>query len=95
MTKEPTRSEKAVREPRVMAPKAVVIMPVNTVAGMGQDRSSFTLEKNLEKGVALSRASDHHVRPTVKKVPTRQGPRERKIMKRRPKVAPVLPVACA
>ena len=78
-----------------MAPKAVVIRPVNTVAGMGHDRFSFTLEKNFEKGVALSRASVHHVRPTVRKVPMRQGARERKIMKRSPKVAPLLPVACA
>jgi hypothetical protein len=43
--------------------------------------------------VALSRARVHHVRPTVRKVPIRQGVRERKMMKRRPKVAPVEPVA--
>jgi hypothetical protein len=67
---------------------------VKIVAGTGHDRSSLTLEKTLENGVALSRASDHHVRPTVRKVPIRQGARDRKIMKRRPKVAPVLPVAC-
>lgn len=77
-----------------MAPNAVVIRPVKTVAGIGHDRSSLTLEKKVENGVALSRASDHHVLPTVRKVPMRQGPRDRNIMNRRPKVAPVLPVAC-
>jgi len=78
-----------------MAPNAVVIIPVNTVAGMGHDKFSSTLEKNFEKGVALSRASVHHVLPTVKKVPMRQGQRDRKIMKRSPNVASLLPVACA
>lgn len=79
----------------VIAPNAVVMMPVKIVAGIGHDRSSLTLEKKPEKGVALSRASDHHVRPTVRKVPMRQGARDRNIIKRRPNVAPVLPVACA
>jgi hypothetical protein len=93
MTKEPTRSEKAALDPSVMAPKAVVMRPVKTVAGMGQERGSLTEEKKDEKGTALSRASAHQVRPTVRKVPMRQGARERKMMKRRPKVAPVEPVA--
>jgi len=78
-----------------MAPNAVVMTPVKTVAGIGQLRSSFTWEKNPEKGVALSRASAHHVRPTVRKVPIKQGVRERKMMNKSPKVAPVLPVAWA
>jgi hypothetical protein len=43
--------------------------------------------------VALSRARVHHVRPTVRKVPIRQGVRERKMMNKRPNVAPVEPVA--
>jgi len=93
MTKDPTRSENAALEPSVIAPKAVVMIPVKTVAGMGQERSSLTMEKNPEKGTALSRARAHHVRPTVRKVPMRQGARERKMMKRRPNVAPVEPVA--
>jgi hypothetical protein len=54
---------------------------------------SLTLEKNPENGVALSRASAHHVRPTVKNVPIKQGPRDRKMMNKSPNVAPVLPVA--
>jgi len=95
MTKEPARSENAVLLPRVMAPNAVVMTPVKIVAGIGQLRSSFTLEKNPEKGVALSRANAHHVRPTVRKVPIRQGTKERKMINKRPKVALVLPVAWA
>ena len=92
-TNEPTRSENAAWDPKVMAPKAVVMSPVKRVAWIGQERSSLTWEKKPEKGVALSRAKVHQVRPTVRKVPMRQGGRERKMMKRRPKVAPVLPVA--
>jgi len=94
MTKEPTRSENAALDPRVIAPNAVVISPVKIVAGIGQLKSSLTDEKKCEKGTALSRARAHHVRPTVRKVPMRQGARDRKMMKRRPKVAPVEPVAC-
>ncbi len=77
-----------------MAPNAVVMSPVKTVASIGQLSSSLTFEKKPEKGVALSRASAHQVRPTVRKVPIKQGPRDRKMMKRSPNVAPVLPVAC-
>lgn len=81
--------------PRVIAPKAVVMIPVKIVAGIGQLRSSSTLEKKPENGTALSRARAHHVRPTVRKVPIKQGANDRKMMNKRPKVAPVLPVACA
>ena len=95
ITKEPTRSEKAALLPRVMAPNAVVIRPVKMVAGMGQLRVSLTCEKNPGKGVALSRASAHQVRPTVRKVPIMQGTNDKKMMNSRPNVAPVLPVACA
>ena len=95
ITKDPTRSEKAALLPIVIAPKAVVMIPVRIVAGIGQLRSSSTLEKKPEKGTALSRARAHHVRPTVRKVPIKHAANDRKMMKRRPKVAPVLPVACA
>jgi hypothetical protein len=95
ITKDPTRSEKAALLPIVIAPKAVVMSPVNTVAGIGQLRPSSTLEKKPENGVALSRARVHQVRPTVRKVPIKQGANDRKMMNKRPKVAPVLPVACA
>lgn len=93
MTNEPTRSENAAFDPRVIAPKAVVMMPVKMVAGMGQLSLSLTLQKYPAKGVALSRERAHHVRPTVRKVPIKQGAKERKMMNRRPNVAPVLPVA--
>lgn len=77
----------------MIAPKAVVMMPVKIVDSMGQLRSSLTFEKKPEKGVALSRASAHHVRPTVRKVPIKQGLRDKKMMNKSPNVAPVLPVA--
>ena len=93
MTKEPTRSEKAALLPRVIAPKAVVMTPVKMVAGIGQLRSSSTLEKKPANGVALSRAKAHHVRPTVRNVPIKQGAKDKKMMNRSPNVAPVLPVA--
>ncbi len=92
--KDPARSLKAVLLPMVIAPKAVVNNPVRTVAGMGQLKPSLTCEKKGANGVALSRERAHHVRPTVRKVPIRHGVSERKTMKRRPKVALVLPVAC-
>ena len=95
MTKDPTRSEKAALLPRVIAPNAVVMRPVKMVAGMGQLRFSSTLEKKPENGVALSRARAHQVRPTVRKVPIKQGANDRKMINKRPNVAPVLPVACA
>ena len=95
ITKDPTRSEKAALLPRVMAPNAVVMSPVKRVAGIGQLRSSSTLEKKPEKGTALSRARAHHVRPTVRKVPIKHGAKDRKMINNRPNVAPVLPVACA
>ena len=93
MTNEPTRSENAAWLPRVMAPNAVVMSPVKMVDSIGQLRFSLTFEKIPEKGVALSRASAHQVRPTVRNVPIKQGPRDRKMMNRSPNVAPVLPVA--
>jgi hypothetical protein len=94
MTNEPTRSEKAALLPRVIAPKAVVMRPVKIVAGIGQLRSSSTLEKKPENGVALSRARAHQVRPTVRKVPIMQAAKDRKMINKRPNVAPGLPVAC-
>lgn len=69
------------------------MIPVKTVAGIGQLRFSLTWEKKPENGTALSRARAHHVLPTVRKVPIRHGARERKMINSRPKVAPVLPVA--
>lgn len=93
MIKEPARSEKAVVLPRVMAPRPVVIIPTKMVAGMGHERRSLTRLKSGAKGTALSRARAHQVRPTVRNVPIRQGMSERKMMKRRPKVAAVDPVA--
>lgn len=42
--------------------------PARIVAGMGQLSVSFTLEKSLGKGVALSRANAHHIRPTLGKM---------------------------
>lgn len=66
MTNEPTRSENAVLLPKGIAPKAVTRIAQNTVAGIGQLRPSLTEEKRLENGVALSRASVHQMRPTVR-----------------------------
>ena len=39
-------------------------LPQRTVAGTGQLSRSSTSEKNPEKGVALSRANAHQIRPT-------------------------------
>ena len=64
MMKEPTRSVNAVLLPSWMAPKAVHRMAARTVAGMGQLSLSLTWEKKPEKGVALSRARAHQIRPT-------------------------------
>ncbi len=93
--KEPTKSWNAVLLPRGMAPRALPKMAQNRVAGMGQLSRSSTIEKKREKGVALSRASVHQMREMVRTVPITQIIREEKIMKRRPKVAPLLLVACA
>jgi hypothetical protein len=79
--------------PRMIAPKAVVRMPVMMVAGMGHLRSSFTMEKNPENGMALSRARVHHVRPTVRKVPIKHEVKDRKMINKRSNVAAVLQVA--
>lgn len=95
ITKEPARSWNAVRLPRGIAPRPVHRIAQSRVAGMGQLRFSSTSEKNCEKGVALSRARVHQMRPTVRKVPMTQIRREKQMMRRRPKVAPLLPVACA
>lgn len=92
--KDPARSENAVALPSVIAPRPVVMMPAKIVAGMGQESLSLTLPKRPGNGIALSRAKVHHVRPTVKNVPIRQGQRDKKMMKRRPNVAARLPVAC-
>lgn len=92
--KDPAKSEKAVVEPNVMAPRPVVMIPTKMVAGIGHERRSLTLPKKPANGTALSRASAHHVLPTVRNVPIRHGISDRKIMKRRPKVAARLPVAC-
>ncbi len=62
--KEPTRSKKAVLLPSWMAPKAVQRTAASMVAGMGQLSFSLTWEKKPEKGVALSRARAHQIRPT-------------------------------
>lgn len=64
MMKEPTRSVKAVLLPSWMAPKQVHRKAARTVAGMGQLSFSLTWEKKPEKGVALSRARAHQIRPT-------------------------------
>jgi hypothetical protein len=96
MIKEPARSWKAVLLPKGIAPRPVHRIAQNTVAGMGQLSFSFTYEKKYEKGVALSRARVHQMRPTVRKVPMTQIRREKQMMRRRPKVAPLLLlVACA
>ena len=78
--KEPASAVKAVLLPREMAPRPREMMEQRRVAGMGQLRFSLTLEKDLEKGVALSRARDHQTRPQVTRVPTRQMRRERRTM---------------
>jgi len=93
MMKDPTKSVNAVLLPSWMAPKAVHRMAQRTVAGTGQLSRSSTSEKNPEKGVALSRAKAHQIRPTVRKVPRTQIMIDKKIMRRRPKVAPLFPVA--
>ena len=80
MMKDPTKSVNAVLLPNWMAPKAVHRMassqlatfnglgqgnlPQRTVAGTGQLSCSLTREKKPEKGVALSRANAHQIRPT-------------------------------
>ncbi len=80
MMKDPTKSVNAVLLPNWMAPKAVHRMasgqsaafneleqgnlPQRTVAGTGQLSRSLTREKKLAKGVALSRAKAHQIRPT-------------------------------
>ena len=80
MMKDPTKSVNAVLLPSWMAPKAVHRMacgqsatsnelgqgnlPQRTVAGTGQLRRSSTSEKKPAKGVALSLANAHQIRPT-------------------------------
>ena len=64
ITKEPARSLKAVLLPSVMAQRALVMMPVKMVAGIGQLSVSLQREKSFARGVAPSRDSAHHVRPT-------------------------------
>ena len=64
MMKEPTKSVNAVLLPSWIAPKAVHRIAARMVAGTGQLSFSFTCEKKPEKGVALSRASAHQIRPT-------------------------------
>ena len=80
MMKDPTKSVNAVLLPSWMAPKAVHRMasaqsvtfnelgqrdlPQRTVAGTGQLSRSLTREKKPAKGVALSRAKAHQIRPT-------------------------------
>lgn len=91
--KDPAKSEKAVAEPKEMAHSAEVMMPTKIVDGMGQDKVSLTFLNMPENGTALSRASAHQVRPTVRKVPIKHGISDKKMMKRRPNVADVLPVA--
>jgi hypothetical protein len=94
--KEPTKSWNAVLLPRGIAPRPVPKRAQNKVAGIGQLSFSLTMEKNCAKGVALSRAKVHQIREMVKTVPIVQIMRERKIINRRPKVAPLLLlVACA
>lgn len=68
-------------------------MAQRTVASIGQERRSFTLEKKDGNGVALSRASAHQSRPTMRMVPMVHMRIDRRMMNRRPKVAPALPVA--
>lgn len=111
MMNEPTKSRNAVLLPSWIAPKQVHRKAARTVAGTGQLSFSLTCEKKPEKGVALSRARAHHIRPTclvlgdcgrdgcggarrtVRKVPSTQIRMERNIIKSRPNVAPLLPVA--
>jgi hypothetical protein len=81
--------------PSGIAPKPRPISVHNSVAGIGHDRFSLTLLKSEENGVALSRASVHQMRLHVRRVPTRQISRESRTMKRRQKVPPLVPVACA
>lgn len=64
MINDPTKSVKAVLLPSWMAPKHVQRKAASTVAGTGQLSFSLTCEKKPAKGVALSRASAHHIRPT-------------------------------
>jgi len=91
--KEPARSAKAVLLPIVMAPRAVQRTAARSMAGTGQLSLRFTLENIWENGMALSRASDHHIRLSVRNVPTRQMRMEKKMISKRPKVAPLFPVA--
>lgn len=90
---EPARSVKAVSLPSGMAPSPRTTTLHRSVAGMGQLRSSLTNVKSPGNGVALSRASVHHMRPQVTSVPTRQIRRDKKTMNRRQKVPPLVPVA--
>lgn len=94
MIKEPARSVKAVGLPRGMAPRPREMIVQRRVAGIGQLRDSLTLEKRLGRGVALSRASAHQIRPHVSNVPTRQMMRDSRTMNRRQNAPPLVPVAC-
>jgi len=92
----PTKSVKAVFDPRLIAPNPEHSTAETTVAGTGHDSVSFTLPSVRGKGTALSRARDQRIRETVRKVPTTQMRTERKTIRRRPKVpAEELLVACA
>jgi len=91
--KEPVNTVNPVALPNGIAPRHKDKNAQSSVAGMGQLRSSLTLEKNCGKGVALSRASVHQMRPQVRSVPIRQMRSEKKTMARRQKVPPFVPVA--
>lgn len=94
MMKEPTRSWKATLDPNAMAPNPQQRTAHKTVASMGHESLVLTRLKKPANGTALSLASDHQIRPTVKKVPTTQIMIDMNTMNSRPNVAPVLPVAC-
>lgn len=92
---EPTRSWNAVFDPNEMAPRPEHNIAEIIVAGTGHDNVSLTRPSVFGNGTALSRASDQRMREMVRKVPTTQIRTERKTIRRRPKVPPLLPVAWA
>jgi hypothetical protein len=93
MIKDPVRSVNALELPTGIAPNPRLMILQRSVAGMGHESPSWTLEKNFGSGVALSRASAHQMRPQVRRVPTRQMSRDRKTIMRRQNAPPLVPVA--
>ena len=77
-----------------MQPMQVTIALMAIVALAGEFNPGLTFAKKPEKGVALSLARLHHMRPPVTKVPIRVGNVAMKSTAIRPTAPAVEPVAC-